>query len=100
MAIRRRERSQPDAPRRHIYAFVDGIADAVPENLRTRMSLLLDEIDAETFDRTGTLEEGEDHTSLMLARITTTPKRLVELFGIQAITEGNWLKVEVGRAPP
>jgi hypothetical protein len=78
--IRKRETAGPsDLPRR-IYAFVDSVVEADPERPRSRMSLQFDAVDANAFDETSGSVENRD--ALLLARVSTTPNRLGQLFGV------------------
>ena len=59
------------------------------------MSLQLDAVDANAFDETSSAVENRD--ALLLARISTTSKRLGELFGVEDPKEGDWLEIKLDR---
>jgi beta-lactamase superfamily II metal-dependent hydrolase len=94
--IRKRETAGPsDLPRR-IYAFVDSVVEADPERPRSRMSLQFDAVDANAFDETSGSVENRD--ALLLARVSTTPNRLGQLFGVDRAKEGDWFEIKLDRA--
>src|SRR4051812_38299709 len=83
-----------DPPRR-IYAFVDSVVEADSARPHSRMSLQLDGVDANAFDDSA--HSVEDRNALLLARVSTTPKRFEQLFGVEAPKEGDWLEIELGK---
>ena len=97
MAIRQRDTARSSEGPRRIYAFVDSVVEAEPTRPHSRMSLQLDAVDATAFDRdTGAVE---DRGALLLARISTTPNRLGQLFGVEAPHEGDWFDIKLDRRP-
>ncbi|MGY4408545.1 beta-lactamase superfamily II metal-dependent hydrolase [Bradyrhizobium sp. LB7.1] len=83
------------SPRR-IYAFVDSVVEADPARSRSRMSLQLDAIDANAFD--GSSGSVDDRSALLLARVSTTPNRLGQLFGVDDPKEGDWFEMKLERS--
>jgi beta-lactamase superfamily II metal-dependent hydrolase len=78
------------------YAFIDSVIEAVPTRPHSRMSMQLDAIDANAFDNDPNAVDNPE--ALFLSRISTTPNRLNQLFGLEGIKEGSWLQVELERA--
>jgi hypothetical protein len=60
------------------------------------MSLQFDAVDANAFD--SDTAAVDDDAALLLARVSTTPNRLVELFGVQLPKEGTWFEIELQKA--
>lgn len=87
---------RPRDPPRRIYAFVDSVVEADPEQRRTRMSLQFDAVDANAFDETPGSVDNRD--ALLLARVSTTPNRLGQLFGVDRPKEGDWFEIKLERA--
>ena len=58
-----------------------------------RLSLQLDGVDANAFDLDSAAIDND--ASLMLARISATPTRLAELFGVSLLKEGDWLEIQL-----
>lgn len=91
--LRRKEGGKPQ----RIYAFVDSVLEADAERPHSRMSIQLDAIDAaSSVSSSGFLE---DQDALLLARISTTPKRLGELFEMEGVKEGDWLDIRLEKQP-
>ena len=89
------ENFEDEEPTRLLYAFVESIVEADPENPRSRFSIQLDAIDAELLESAeGAIEENR---AFMLARISTTPKRFYKLYDGGKIAEGDWLEIEVAK---
>jgi beta-lactamase superfamily II metal-dependent hydrolase len=70
-----------------------GVADEARP--RSRTSLQLNAIDADAFD--SDLAAVDDNAKLLLARVSSTPNRLGELFGIELPKDGDWFEIELER---
>jgi beta-lactamase superfamily II metal-dependent hydrolase len=94
----RRVPATPEAPRR-FYAFVDSVVEALPDRPHSRMSIHLDVIDANMFEGDHAAIENDD--ALFLTRISTTPRRLEQLFGLEPINvkESDWFHIQLQREP-
>jgi hypothetical protein len=97
MALRQQKTIQPSDTPRRVYAFVDSVIDADPARPHSRMSLQLDAVDANAFDEKPSFIDHDD--SLLLARVSTTPRRFEQLFGSNRPKEGDWLEIKLGRRP-
>lgn len=80
------------------YGFVDSIS--IPGQRASsyeRLDIVLDLISAKAFD----LDNGANRNvdDLSVVRIMTTEGRLEDLFGLERIVEGSWLKVVLGDSP-
>lgn len=95
MPIRERSLTAKAEPPRRLYGFVESVVDALPERPRSRLSMHLDAVDAEAFDRDpGSITEA---SALYLVRLMTTPRRLAQLFQLENVKEGHWLELELER---
>jgi hypothetical protein len=81
--------------RRRYYAFVDAVIPSEPDSNRSREILLLDCIDAETFDGDGRALDQDE--SLSLIRVMSTRRRFNEDFGLAPVEEGEWLELTIDK---
>lgn len=91
MPIRKRTRTVEPV---EYYGMVEQIIDAEPGNGFSRQFICLDCILASRFRELGP-EALRDRSALTLVRAMSTPARFAEFFGLQKITEGDWLSIEL-----
>ena len=82
--------------RRRYYAFVEGVVPQVPENNRSRETLMLDCVDADAFESSPAIALENDE-SLSLVRVLSTRRRLSEDFGLPLVGEGQWLEMTLAQ---
>lgn len=76
-----------EKPKR-LYAYLDGVIDALAESPRSRTALHLDAVDADAFDSDP--DAIEDEQNLFLVRVVTTPSKLEKLAG-RLFKESDWI---------
>lgn len=83
---------------RRVYGFVEAVTRPDEANGLARMDLVLDAVDAESFD--AGLAQARSTEYLAIIRVLTTFKRLSKLFGVgPELAEGSWCQVDLGPKP-
>jgi beta-lactamase superfamily II metal-dependent hydrolase len=83
---------------RRVYGFVEAATDPDETSGLARKDIVLDAVDAESFDVGAAEDRAAEH--LAIVRILTTTNRLSELFGVgPELVEGSWCQVQLGPKP-
>lgn len=84
-----------DSESRRIYGFVESIEPPIPNNNYSRFALMLDAVDAASFDASPSALPQKNN--LLIVRVISTPQRIFDLFNIELPQEGKWLELTLGR---